>query len=103
MHYHRYRVFAELLEQGLRSTLEIPQHKPPALTGNASSVAAVVRGNSAPSLEMNALRSLGLNPNHTLQHPGFYYYMASRCTELRREKYHAAIEAEVRLWPSCSE
>ena len=95
----RHRVFAELLEQGSRSTLQISQYKSPALTSNASSATAAVRGSSAPSVDMNALRSLGLNPSHSLQHPGFYYYMASRCTELRREKFQVAIDAEVCLWP----
>ncbi|KAK2463095.1 hypothetical protein APHAL10511_004750 [Amanita phalloides] len=98
----QYRALAELLEQGLRSTLKIPPYKPPALTGNASLVAAVIRGSSAHSLEMNALRSLGLNPSHTLQHPGFYYYMASRCTELRKEKFQTTVEAELNQRPILS-
>ena len=41
---------------------------------------------------LDAMRVLGLNPNQALQHPGFYYYMAARCTERRRERFLAAIE-----------
>ncbi|KAF8627616.1 hypothetical protein AX15_004317 [Amanita polypyramis BW_CC] len=98
----QYRAFAELLEQGSYSTLKIPLHKPPTLTGNASLLAAVIRGSSASSIELDALRTLGLNPNHTLQHPGFYYYMAARCTEMRRDKFQAAVEAELKQQPILS-
>jgi trafficking protein particle complex subunit 11 len=48
-------------------------------------------------VESDSLQSLGLNPNHALQHPGFYYYMAARCTEHRRERYLVAVEEEVRI------
>ena len=41
---------------------------------------------------LDAMRVLGLNPNQALQHPGFYYYMAARCTERRRERFLTAIE-----------
>jgi hypothetical protein len=44
---------------------------------------------------MDSMHSLGLNPSHALQHPGFYYYMAAKSTEKRRERYLALIEAEV--------
>ena len=39
---------------------------------------------------MDAVRTLGLNPSHALQHPGHYYYMAARCTEARRERFLAS-------------
>lgn len=48
------------------------------------------------ALEVESMRSLGINPSHTLQHPGFYYYMAAKCTEMRRIRFLAAVEAEVR-------
>ena len=44
---------------------------------------------------LEAMRVLGLNPNQALQHPGFYYYMAARCTERRRERFLTALESEV--------
>ncbi|KAF8633400.1 hypothetical protein AX17_004571 [Amanita inopinata Kibby_2008] len=88
----QHRVLAELLDQGTHSTLVIPPYKPVAL---ASTLTAFARGGSASSVEADALRSLGLNPNHTLQHPGFYYYMAARCTELRHEKFLLAVDAEL--------
>ena len=96
LYHDRHRVFAELVEQGFHSTLKLPVPKPPSF-GDANSLAAVTRGGSIPSIELDALRSLGANPSHTLQHPGYYYYMAARCTELRKERFHAAVEVEVRF------
>jgi hypothetical protein len=79
----RHRVLAELLEQGSRSTLTFPTHAP--LT-RAS-------GPSGAPLDTDAVRTLGLNPSHALQHPGHYYYMAARCTEARRERFLASESA----------
>lgn len=98
----QHRAFAELVEQGSRSSLKIPVPKPPPSLGNASSLAALIRGSSAPSIELDALRSLGLNPSHTLQHPGYYYYMAARCTETRRERFQVAVDAEQSQQPVLS-
>ncbi|TFK50937.1 hypothetical protein OE88DRAFT_1726063 [Heliocybe sulcata] len=77
----QYRILAELLEQGTRSTLKIPTHRLPA-------VAAAQR----PGVEVDAMRALGMNPSHALQHPGFYYYTAARRTERRRERFLAVSE-----------
>jgi hypothetical protein len=46
------------------------------------------------------MKALGINPNHALQHPGFYYYLAARCTEMRRSRFLAALETEVNALPS---
>ena len=92
---YRHRVFAELLEQGTRSTLKIPNHTPPPGSSNTK-VQDVPRG----PLEVEGMRALGLNPNSALQHPGFYYYMAARCTENRRDRFLAAAENEVSPTPS---
>ncbi|KAF5354759.1 hypothetical protein D9756_005506 [Leucocoprinus leucothites] len=86
------RLFAELLEQGTRTNLVIPVHKPQALapsigTSQPSSTQRLAGIDSDP-------RALGLNPSHALQHPGFYYYAAARCTEMRRMKFQIALEAE---------
>ncbi|KAG5645413.1 hypothetical protein DXG03_006237 [Asterophora parasitica] len=89
----QHRILAELLEQGTRSTLTIPVHKPTPAISNAS--LSVSQINSGRGLEMDSIRSLGINPSHALQHPGFYYYMAARCTELRRERFLAAVEFEL--------
>ena len=89
----RHRVLAELLEQGTRSTLTIPSAYPTPAP-SAALVAAQVLDPSQLGLE--AMRALGLNPNQALQHPGFYYYMAARCTERRRERFLSALEGEVR-------
>ncbi|EIN06785.1 hypothetical protein PUNSTDRAFT_115294 [Punctularia strigosozonata HHB-11173 SS5] len=89
----QYRVLAELLEQGIRSTLRIPTHVPapaPSMTAVAVQQMQAQRG----LVESDSLQSLGLNPSHALQHPGFYYYMAARCTEHRRERFLAAEEEE---------
>ncbi|KII95624.1 hypothetical protein PLICRDRAFT_662357 [Plicaturopsis crispa FD-325 SS-3] len=85
----QHRVLAELLEQGTYSTLVIPTHLP--IT--PASAQALARS-SGSVLEADSLRALGLNPSHALQHPGFYYYMAARCTETRRERFIAAAESE---------
>lgn len=91
---------AELLEQGTRSTLTIPSHRPlPAPSAAATAANAALASGAQPTrgaLEVESLRSLGINPSHALQHPGFYYYMAARCTEKRRERFLALTEAEVR-------
>jgi hypothetical protein len=84
-------VLAELLEQGMRSTLKIPTHIPVPPTQEAS-----VASRPQVPLDGETLRALGTNPGVALQHPGFYYYMAARCTEKRRERFIAAAESEVR-------
>ena len=91
----RHRVLAELLEQGTRSTLEIPVHIPAPSNSNFSQSQQNLR--AASGVEYDSLRSLGINPSHALQHPGFYYYMAARCTEMRRSRFLAAVESEVNL------
>lgn len=81
-------MLAELLDQGTRSSLVIPSHKP----APSATTSATARGSL---LEADLLQALGLNPAHALQHPGFYYYMAARCTEQRRERFLAVVPAEV--------
>lgn len=100
----RHRILAELLEQGARSTLTIPVHKPaPPIVINQAMAASQVlnpnnpRGITSNALEIDSMRSLGINPSHALQHPGFYYYMAAKCTEMRRTRFLVAVEAEVSL------
>lgn len=94
----RYRILAELLEQGTHTTLALPSHRPAAynttLYSSTAQNPSSSRG-STPALETDALRSLGLNPSHALQHPGFYYYMAARCTEMRRERFLITFDADV--------
>ncbi|KAH9942206.1 Foie gras liver health family 1-domain-containing protein [Epithele typhae] len=87
----QHRVFAELLEHGTRSTLKIPSPYPPPAP-SAALMAAQALDQS--QLGLDSMRVLGLNPNQALQHPGFYHYMAARCTERRRERFLAAMEAE---------
>ena len=88
-------MFAELLEQGTRTTLKIPSAYPPP-TPSAASVAAQALEPS--QIGLDAMRLLGLNPNQALQHPGFYYYMAARCTERRRERFLSVLESELRRY-----
>ncbi|KIY46190.1 hypothetical protein FISHEDRAFT_47894 [Fistulina hepatica ATCC 64428] len=80
----QFRVFAELLEQGTRLNLKIPNHYPIAFLNSLA----------RPDPNNPLAHSLGLNPNHALQHPGFYYYMAARCTEMRRERFMVLLETE---------
>ncbi|KAF8891851.1 Gryzun, putative trafficking through golgi-domain-containing protein [Infundibulicybe gibba] len=88
----QHRILAELLEQGTRSTLSIPTHKPYTAAGTLS--ASQYQRGGVHALDSDAMRALGLNPSHALQHPGFYYYMAARCTELRRQRFLTAVDAE---------
>jgi hypothetical protein len=81
--YLRYRVFAELLEQGTNSTLVIPSHRP-------------VTVSSVPSVAQSSVQvDAGINASHALQHPGYYYYLAARYTESRRERFLAALKTDV--------
>ena len=88
-----HRVLAELLEQGTRSTLKIPSAYP---TPTPSAALMAAQALEASQIGLDAMRVLGLNPNQALQHPGFYYYMAARCTERRRERFLSVLEAAVR-------
>ncbi|KAJ7716532.1 Gryzun, putative trafficking through golgi-domain-containing protein [Mycena metata] len=86
----QHRILAELLEHGTQSKLVIPDHRP------VNPVASQRPSVAVPSsvLELEAMRTMGMNPSHALQHPGYYYYMAAKCTEARRERFLAAAEAE---------
>lgn len=95
----RHRVLAELLEHGLRSDLVLPEHRP--LPVNSNHAASQMIARPAVGVEYESARSLGINPSHALHHPGFYYYVAARCTELRRKRFLAAVEAEVCCFLSC--
>ncbi|KAJ7099520.1 Gryzun, putative trafficking through golgi-domain-containing protein [Mycena belliarum] len=88
----QHRILAELLEHGTQSKLVIPDHRPvnPALA--ASQRASAIVPTSA--LEVEAMRTMGINPSHALQHPGYYYYMAAKCTEARRERFLAIADGE---------
>ena len=59
----------------------------------ASGALVLAVGPGGAPLDMDAIRTLGLNPSHALQHPGHYYYMAARCTEARRERFLASENA----------
>lgn len=85
-------MFAELLEQGTRSSLKIPTAYP---TPTPSAAVLAAQSLEASQIGLEAMRVLGLNPNQALQHPGFYYYMAARCTERRRERFLAVLETGV--------
>jgi len=86
----RQRVLGELLELGADSNLIIPLHRPgPTVSPNQRA------GTTALGSEVESVLSLGINPSYALQHPGFYYYMAARSTEIRRERFLAALATEV--------
>ncbi|OCH86086.1 hypothetical protein OBBRIDRAFT_890731 [Obba rivulosa] len=92
----QHRILAELLEEGTKSTLKIPSHfRTPSQT--AALIAAHTLDSSTSQrtlMEAETQRLLGVNPMQALQHPGFYYYMAARCTERRRERFLSALESE---------
>lgn len=85
----QYRVLAEMIDQGTRSGLVIPVHQP---TASSTGAAPAPRPAGLPDLDF--ARTLGINPSHALQHSGFYYYMAAKCTDMRRARFQAALEAE---------
>ncbi|KAJ6589938.1 Gryzun, putative trafficking through golgi-domain-containing protein [Mycena vulgaris] len=93
----QHRILAELLEHGTQSKLVIPDHRPvnPALVASQRSSVAVPNS----TLEIEAMRTMGINPSHALQHPGYYYYMAAKCTEARRERFLATADAEASQKP----
>jgi trafficking protein particle complex subunit 11 len=78
----------------MRTTLKIPTHVP---TPSVREAQTPVTSRTQLPLEGEAMRVMGINPGIALQHPGFYYYMAARCTERRRQRYLVAADAEVRL------
>ncbi|KAI5120282.1 hypothetical protein M0805_005339 [Coniferiporia weirii] len=81
----QHRIFAELLEQGTHFSLTIPTHLPPP---------PITATPTQPQQEIDALRIPGVNPSTALMHPGFYYYVAAECTERRRLRFLAALDAE---------
>lgn len=90
----RYRVLGELLEQGTHSTLVIPSHRP-----NSTTLPAALPASLPPTVQNTAQNDPGMNASHALQHPGYYYHMAARYTEVRRERFLAALNAEVGIPP----
>lgn len=87
----RHRVLAELLEQGSRSNLIFP------LQAAIPKAATAAVGPGSVQMELDAVRMMGMNPSHALQHPGHYYYMAARCTEARRERFLASEVCQLQL------
>ncbi|EUC61804.1 glutathione transferase omega-1 [Rhizoctonia solani AG-3 Rhs1AP] len=116
----QHRIFAELLEHGLRNGLQIhslappplphslPSHPPPSPLGHSSKASispspTPTPGQShlglsqpTPGAGVNAALSSGLNPALVLQHPGFYYYIAAGCSHERLVRFKAVLEAETR-------
>ena len=88
-HLHiRWRLLAELIDQGVQSTLKIPVPEPLVFQEDV-----LKQGNAAyPRLDVK--KSLGINPIATLQHSGYYYVLAAQATEMRRLKFKAAVRSE---------
>jgi hypothetical protein len=76
-----------------RGPLVLPSYHPAAdvcigiLVGRGRGGLSTVKG--------DAMKVLGKNPSLALHHPGFHYRVAARCTEVRKERFLAAVEAEV--------
>ena len=87
----RWRLLAELIDQGVQSTLKIPVPEPLVLQEDT-----LKQGQPAyPRLDVK--KSLGINPTTTIQHSGFYYVLAAQATEMRRLKFKAALTSETTL------
>ncbi|KAG8829043.1 hypothetical protein FRC17_007182 [Serendipita sp. 399] len=80
----QYRILSELLEIALRSGLRLPELTPQAPDDRV-----------VPQLGQEPPPEPGLNPSTALQHPGYYYLQAARCTEERLRRFKAIEEAEI--------
>ncbi|KAG8739213.1 hypothetical protein FRC10_005870 [Ceratobasidium sp. 414] len=92
----QHRILAELLEQGLRNGLRIPSLAPSPLPHTLTPVPAVVdpsasvAGLPQPAPGQGVIPvSPGHNPSLSLQHPGFYYYIAAGCSVQRLARFKA--------------
>ncbi len=91
---NRYRVFAELLEQG---TLSVPPLTIPTVIPTSASTAVAATGAAATAGSTTLAPSVGhnsfgigvgsINPSTHLMHPGFYYAAAATCAEKRRARF----------------
>lgn len=88
----RYRVLAELIDQGLRSTLILPSH---ACKPSNTLVPNIDFDPVAQKSQILSNSNSGLNATHALLHSGYYYYAAARCAEMRRKRFLIALQAEV--------
>ncbi|KAG9086628.1 hypothetical protein FRC06_003000 [Ceratobasidium sp. 370] len=98
----QHRIFAELLEHGLRNGLQIPSLAPSSLPPAPTPVPAVVDPSaSVAGLPQPAsgqgvnIAPPGHNPSLMLQHPGFYYYVAAGCSVQRLARFKTVLEAEI--------
>ncbi|KAB5589557.1 Glutathione transferase omega-1 [Ceratobasidium theobromae] len=110
----QHRIFAELLEHGLRNGLHIQALAPSALPQPVPGPAPVPGHASKPSVSpsptptplpgqpqssvvnLGTAGSSGQNPSLVLQHPGFYYYIAAGCSRERLVRFKTVLEAETR-------
>jgi hypothetical protein len=77
----------------MRTTLKIPSSGPALSLRDAPT--PMTSRTQLPPLEGEFMRVMGVNPGLALQHPGYYYYMAARCTERRRQRFMSALESDV--------
>lgn len=80
----QYRILAELLEIALRSGLRLP-----------SLVPQPPEDRPAQQLALDTPSIPGRAPSTTLQHPGYYYFQAAKCTEERLRRFKAMEDSEV--------
>ncbi|KAG8862565.1 hypothetical protein FRB96_001122 [Tulasnella sp. 330] len=79
----QWRILAELVELALRAGYKLPVTNVPALS--ADTVREPVAGAAVAS---------SFKPDTVLQHPGYYYYMAAKCTQERLDRFLAVVEKE---------
>jgi hypothetical protein len=80
----QYRILAEMLEIALRGGLRLPSLLPQPREDM-----------SVPQNPLEPLPTPGMVPSYTLQHPGYYYFQAARCTQERFGRFRAIESAEV--------
>ncbi|KAG8794879.1 hypothetical protein FRC12_020516 [Ceratobasidium sp. 428] len=99
----QHRIFAELLEHGLRNGLRIPSLAPPPLGNAPTPVPPVIDPGASvaglpppvPGQGSALVSASGHNPSLALQHPGFYYYIAAGCSVQRLARFKAVLESEI--------
>ena len=76
------------------NTFDVSNSNPQTFRGNHQPI-PVAALRTMPGIEYDAMRPRRLNPSHALQHSGFYYYVAARCTEMRRSRLLSTLNGDV--------
>ncbi|KAG8957730.1 hypothetical protein FRC03_009851 [Tulasnella sp. 419] len=90
----QHRILAELLELALRAGFKIPVIPTPTAAALGAAGHMVGGYGGVNGTKESLAFSMGLNPANILQHPGYHYYTAAKCTLQRYERFLAILEQE---------